>query len=130
MHSGALGWVAMISIGAIYHLIPKLWGLQAMYSVSLINVHFWLATVGTVLYIVAMWVNGIMQGLMWRAVNEDGTLTYSFVEALEASESGYFVRFLGGVIFLTGMLVMAYNVYMTVRQKEAVAQDNTAAQAA
>ena len=101
-----------------------------MYSVSLINVHFWLATVGTVLYIVAMWVNGIMQGLMWRAVNEDGTLTYSFVEALEASESGYFVRFLGGVIFLTGMLVMAYNVYMTVRQKEAVAQDNTAAQAA
>jgi cytochrome c oxidase cbb3-type subunit 1 len=71
-----------------------------------------------------------MQGLMWRAVNEDGTLTYSFVEALEASYPGYFVRFLGGVIFLAGMLVMAYNVYMTVRQKQAVAQDNTAAQAA
>ncbi|MEE3170155.1 MAG: cbb3-type cytochrome c oxidase subunit I, partial [Pseudomonadota bacterium] len=124
------GWVAMISIGAVYHLIPKLWGLQAMYSTSLINVHFWLATVGTVLYIVAMWVNGIMQGLMWRAVNEDGTLTYSFVEALEASYPGYLVRFIGGAIFLSGMLVMAYNVYMTVRQKEAVAQDNAATQPA
>jgi cytochrome c oxidase cbb3-type subunit 1 len=96
----------------------------------MINMHFWLATVGTVLYIVAMWVNGIMQGLMWRAVNDDGTLTYSFVESLEASYPGYFVRFLGGVIFLTGMLIMAYNVYMTVRQKEAAAQDNAAAQAA
>jgi len=101
-----------------------------MYSTSLINAHFWLATVGTVLYIVAMWVNGIMQGLMWRAVNQDGTLTYSFVESLEASYPGYFVRFLGGVIFLAGMLVMAYNVYMTVRQKDAVAQDNAAAQPA
>jgi cytochrome c oxidase cbb3-type subunit 1 len=93
-------------------------------------VHFWLATVGTVLYIVAMWVNGIMQGLMWRAINEDGTLTYSFVEALEASFPGYFGRFLGGVIFLAGMLIMAYNFYMTVRQKEAAAQDNAAVQAA
>src|SRR6056297_365265 len=130
VHSGALGWVAMISIGAVYHLIPKLWGLQGMYSTAMINVHFWLATVGTVLYIVAMWVNGIMQGLMWRAVNEDGTLTYSFVESLEASYAGYFVRFLGGVIFLSGMLIMAYNVYMTVRQKDAVAQDNAATQPA
>ncbi|CAN0593178.1 unnamed protein product, partial [Ectocarpus sp. 12 AP-2014] len=130
VHSGALGWVAMISIGAIYHLVPKLWGVPAMYSTSLINVHFWLATVGTVLYIVAMWVNGIMQGLMWRAVNQDGTLTYSFVEALEASWPGYFVRFIGGAIFLTGMLVMAYNTYMTVRQKDAVAVDSAAAQPA
>lgn len=130
VHSGALGWVAMISIGAVYHLVPKLWGVQAMYSTALINVHFWLATVGTVLYIVAMWVNGIMQGLMWRAVNEDGTLTYSFVESLEASYPGYFVRFIGGAIFLAGMLIMAYNVYMTVRQKEAAAQDNAAVQAA
>ena len=95
-----------------------------MFSTALVNVHFWLATVGTVLYIVAMWVNGIMQGLMWRAVNQDGTLTYSFVEALEASYPGYFVRFVGGAIFLSGMLVMAYNVYMTVRQKDAVAQDH------
>jgi cytochrome c oxidase cbb3-type subunit 1 len=101
-----------------------------MYSTPLINLHFWLATVGTVLYIVAMWVNGIMQGLMWRAVNNDGTLTYSFVEALEASTPGYFVRFLGGLIFLSGMLVMAYNVRMTIRQKDAVALDNHAIQAA
>ena len=114
----------------MHHLIPKLWGIQAMYSTALINTHFWLATVGTVLYIAAMWVNGIMQGLMWRAVNEDGTLTYSFVEALEASYPGYFVRFIGGAIFLTGMLIMAYNVYMTVRQKDAVAEDNAAVQAA
>ncbi|MDX1756563.1 MAG: cbb3-type cytochrome c oxidase subunit I, partial [Marinobacter sp.] len=130
VHSGALGWVAMISIGAIYHLVPKLWGVREMYSTALINLHFWLATVGTVLYIVAMWVNGIMQGLMWRAVNADGTLTYSFVEALEASGPGYFVRWLGGVIFVSGMLVMAYNVRMTIKQKDAVAADSAAAQAA
>ena len=120
----------MISIGAIYHLIPRLWGLQKMYSINLINVHFWLATIGTVLYIVAMWVNGIMQGLMWRAVNSDGTLTYSFVEALEASKPGYLVRLIGGALFLSGMLVMAYNVRMTIRQKDAVALDNSAPQAA
>lgn len=124
VHSGALGWVAMVSIGAIYHLIPKLYGIKEMYSTALVNMHFWLATIGTVLYIVAMWVNGIMQGLMWRAVNEDGTLTYSFVESLEASHMGYLVRAIGGAIFLTGMLIMAYNVWMTVRLKEAQALDN------
>jgi cytochrome c oxidase cbb3-type subunit 1 len=86
-----------------------------MYSVKLINTHFWLATIGVVLYIAAMWVNGILQGLMWRAVNQDGTLTYSFVEALEASHLGYLVRVIGGTFFLTGMLVMAYNVWQTVR---------------
>jgi cytochrome c oxidase cbb3-type subunit 1 len=130
VHSGALGWVAMISIGAIYHLVPKLWGVKEMYSTSMINTHFWLATVGTVLYIVAMWVNGITQGLMWRAVNEDGTLTYSFVESLEASYGGYLVRFIGGVIFLLGMLIMAYNCYMTVRQKETVPNQSSAVQTA
>jgi len=124
VHSGALGWVAMVSIGAIYHLIPKLYGIKEMYSTALVNMHFWLATIGTVLYIVAMWVNGIMQGLMWRAVNEDGTLTYSFVESLEASHMGYLVRAIGGAIFLAGMLIMAYNLWMTVRQKEAQALDN------
>ena len=115
VHAGALGWVAMISIGAVYHMIPKLWGKASMYSVKLINTHFWLATIGVVLYIAAMWVNGILQGLMWRAVNQDGTLTYSFVEALEASYLGYLVRVIGGTFFLTGMLVMAYNVWQTVR---------------
>lgn len=114
VHSGALGWVAMISIGAIYHLIPVLFHRKEMWSVSLINLHFWLATVGTVLYIAAMWVNGLTQGMMWRAFNQDGSLTYSFAESVEASYSGYFVRFLGGVFFLAGMFVMAYNAYQTV----------------
>ncbi|MGS0674208.1 cytochrome-c oxidase, cbb3-type subunit I [Shewanella sp. 0m-4] len=115
VHSGALGWVAMVSIGSLYHLIPVLFGHGRMYSTSLINVHFWLATIGTVLYIVSMWISGVMQGLMWRAVNSDGTLTYSFVESLEASYPFYFVRFLGGVFFLTGMFIMAYNVLRTVK---------------
>ena len=114
VHSGALGWVAMISIGAVYHLLPVLYGRREMYSVKLINTHFWLATVGTVLYIASMWVNGIMQGLMWRAFNADGTLTYTFVESVEASGAGYFVRVLGGAFFLLGMLIMTYNMYRTV----------------
>ena len=120
VHSGALGWVAMISIGAVYHMIPKLFGKAKMHSVGLINVHFWLATIGTVLYIVSMWVNGILQGLMWRAVNQDGTLTYSFVEAMEASHPGYIVRLIGGAIFLIGMFFMAYNVWQTVRSGSSV----------
>ncbi|MAC48441.1 cytochrome-c oxidase, cbb3-type subunit I [Oceanospirillum beijerinckii] len=119
VHAGALGWVAMISIGATYHLIPRVFGKEAMYSSNLINVHFWLSTIGTVLYIAAMWVNGILQGLMWRAVNADGTLTYSFVEALEASHPGFFVRWMGGAFWVLGMLLMAYNVFMTVRSAEA-----------
>jgi len=117
VHSGALGWVAMVSIGAMYHLIPLLYGRDQgqMYSVKLINLHFWLATLGTVLYIASMWVNGLLQGLMWRATSVDGTLTYSFAEAVEASYPGYYVRFIGGSIFLLGMLIMAFNVYKTVR---------------
>ncbi|MBC8795157.1 cytochrome-c oxidase, cbb3-type subunit I [Shewanella algae] len=114
VHSGALGWVAMVTIGSLYHLIPVLFGHGRMYSTKLVNQHFWLATIGTVLYIVAMWISGVMQGLMWRAVNADGTLTYSFVESLEASYPFYFVRFLGGCFFVTGMLIMAYNVLRTV----------------
>jgi len=114
VHSGALGWVAMVSIGAVYFLIPKLFGREEMYSIKLIDWHFWMSTIGVVLYIVAMWIAGIMQGLMWRAVNDDGTLTYSFVESLEAMYPYYFVRFLGGALFLTGMLVMAYNVAKTI----------------
>ncbi|BFM14561.1 cytochrome-c oxidase, cbb3-type subunit I [Maricurvus nonylphenolicus] len=118
VHSGALGWVAMISIGAIYHLIPVLFNRKEMWSVGLVNAHFWLATIGTVLYISAMWVNGITQGLMWRAFNADGTLTYSFVESVEASYPGYFVRVLGGAFFLFGMLLMAYNTYRTVADED------------
>ncbi|MBQ0756272.1 cytochrome-c oxidase, cbb3-type subunit I [Amphritea sp.] len=130
VHAGALGWVAMISIGAVYHMIPRLWGKAQMASMALVNTHFWLATIGTVLYICAMWVNGILQGLMWRAVNEDGTLTYSFVEALEASHPGFFVRALGGAFFLTGMLLMAYNVWQTVRKDSTAPAANASAQAA
>ncbi len=114
VHSGALGWVAMVSIGSVYFLIPKLFGREQMYSTRLIDWHFWMSTIGVVLYIVAMWIAGVMQGLMWRAINEDGTLTYSFVESLEAMYPFYFVRFIGGSLFLAGMLVMAYNVVKTV----------------
>ena len=115
VHAGALGWVAMISIGTLYHMIPKLYGRVRMYSIGIINAHFWLATIGTVLYIASMWVNGIIQGLMWRAVNSDGTLTYSFVEALQASHPGYVVRLIGGATFASGMLLMAYNTWKTIR---------------
>jgi len=118
VHSGALGWVAMVSIGALYHLIPAVFGHGRMYSTSLVNTHFWLHTIGVVLYIVAMWISGIMQGMMWRAVNTDGTLTYSFVQSLEASYPFYLMRFIGGCFVVTGMLVMAYNVIKTVRTKQ------------
>jgi cytochrome c oxidase cbb3-type subunit 1 len=120
VHAGALGWVAMISIGSIYFLIPKLFGREQMYSLKLVEWHFWMSTIGVVLYIVAMWIAGIMQGLMWRAVNADGTLTYSFVETLQAMYPYYFVRFLGGLVFLLGMLVMAYNVIKTISGQRAV----------
>ncbi|CAM3808258.1 cytochrome-c oxidase, cbb3-type subunit I [Rheinheimera salexigens] len=123
VHSGALGWVAMISIGAIYHLIPVLYNKGRMYSTSLINSHFWLHTIGVVLYIVAMWISGITQGMMWSAVNTDGTLTYSFVQSLEASKPFYFMRFVGGVFVVAGMLLMAYNVFKTIRApKESLAE--------
>ena len=114
VHSGALGWVAMISMGSIYMLIPRLVGKPGMHSVPAINLHFWLATIGTVLYIVAMWIAGVMQGLMWRATEADGTLTYSFVESLQATYPYYALRLLGGVIYLAGMVVMAWNVWRTV----------------
>ncbi len=113
VHSGALGWVALVSMGAMYYLIPRLFGRQ-LYSLRLVEVHFWTATIGIVLYISSMWVAGIMQGLMWRAVNDDGTLTYSFVESVQAMHPYYIVRTLGGVFFLVGTLVMAYNLWKTI----------------
>ena len=114
VHSGALGWVAFVTFGAIYYLIPRLFG-RDLYRLRLVEVHFWTATVGIVLYITSMWVAGVMQGLMWRAVNDDGTLTYSFVESVEAMHPFYIIRFLGGVLFLAGALVMAFNLWKTVR---------------
>jgi cytochrome c oxidase cbb3-type subunit I len=114
VHSGALGWVAMISLGSIYMLIPRLVGKPQMHSIGAINLHFWLATIGTVMYIVAMWIAGVMQGLMWRATEADGTLTYSFIESLKATYPYYVLRFAGGVVYLSGMFVMAWNVWRTV----------------
>jgi len=125
VHSGALGWVAMISFGALYHMFPRLYGLKDMFSIPAINLHFWLATLGVVLYTVSMWINGLLQGLMWRAVNDDGTLTYSFAESVDASYPGYVVRFIGGAFFLAGMLVMAWNVWRTTHQSETGALDNS-----
>src|SRR4051812_11790773 len=119
VHSGALGWVGLISMGSLYYLIPRLYkgetaGRAEMYSVRAINLHFWVATIGIVLYITAMWIAGVMQGLMWRAVSEDGTLTYTFVESVKATYPFYAIRLLGGVLYLSGMLIMAWNTYMTV----------------
>jgi cytochrome c oxidase cbb3-type subunit 1 len=118
VHAGALGWVAMITIGCLYALVPMIWGKKQMYSKSLINVHFWLSTIGIVLYIAAMWIAGLMQGLMWRAFNDDGTLTYTFVEALQATYPYYVVRVIGGAVFLSGMLLMAWNVWRTLREED------------
>ncbi|MCL2524808.1 MAG: cytochrome-c oxidase, cbb3-type subunit I [Betaproteobacteria bacterium] len=113
VHSGALGWVAMVSIGSLYYLIPRLYGKKEMFSTSLVTTHFWIATIGTVLYIASMWIAGVMQGLMWRAANADGTLAYSFVESVKVSYPYWFVRWLGGTLFLVGMLIMAYNMFKT-----------------
>jgi cytochrome c oxidase cbb3-type subunit I len=120
VHAGALGWVGFITMGSIYYLLPRLSGKQQMWSTRLIEVHFWVATIGIVLYIAAMWIAGVMQGLMWRAVNADGTLTYTFVESVKATYPYYVIRFSGGLLYLTGMILMAYNTFMTVRDGKAV----------
>ncbi|MDO4642895.1 MAG: cytochrome-c oxidase, cbb3-type subunit I [Cardiobacteriaceae bacterium] len=113
VHSGALGWVAMITMGSLYHMLPRLYGKTEMYSTRLIFVHFWLATIGIVLYVTSMWVAGIMEGLLWRETAADGSLTYSFIEILSKKYIFYFVRFLGGTAFLSGMCLMAYNCWKT-----------------
>jgi len=115
VHSGALGWVAMITIGSMYYLIPRLFGRESMFSTKLIEWHFWLSTIGVVLYIASMWIAGVAQGLMWRAANADGTLTYSFAQVLNTMYPFYGIRLLGGALFFSGMLMMAYNVWKTVR---------------
>ncbi len=115
VHSGALGWVAFVSFGALYYLVPKLWGRKELYSLKLVGLHFWVATVGVVLYITAMWISGIMQGLMWRAYDNLGFLQYSFIETVEAMHPYYVIRALGGLLFVLGSLVMAYNMIRTIR---------------
>ena len=119
VHSGALGWVGMISIGCIYYLIPRMFGRTEMYSTRLVTLHFWVATIGIVLYIAAMWIAGVTEGLMWRAVNPDGTLTYTFVESTHAAMPFYWIRLGGGLLYLTGMLIMAYNVWKTIVGRKA-----------
>jgi cytochrome c oxidase cbb3-type subunit 1 len=114
VHSGALGWVGLISMGSIYYLLPRLYGLRSMWSVRLIEVHFWVATIGIVLYIASMWIAGVMQGLMWRATNPDGTLTYAFVEGVKATYPYYVIRLAGGLLYLGGMVIMLYNTLRTV----------------
>ena len=120
VHSGALGWVGFISMGALYHLIPRMYGRVEMYSRRAIELHFWIATLGIVLYIAAMWIAGVMQGLMWRAVNPDGTLTYTFAESVKATYPYYVIRFTGGFLYLSGMAIMAFNTWRTLSGTQSV----------
>jgi cytochrome c oxidase cbb3-type subunit 1 len=119
VHSGALGWVALISFGALYHMVPILWNKKNLYSMKLVSVHFWLASIGIVLYITAMWISGIMQGLMWRSYDEMGFLQYSFIETVVAMHPLYLTRAIGGLFFLGGACVMTYNFYKTIKLKNA-----------
>jgi cytochrome c oxidase cbb3-type subunit I len=120
VHAGALGWVGFITMGSLYYLIPRMYGKTEMHSTSLVTAHFWVATIGIVLYIASMWIAGVMQGLMWRAVNPDGTLTYTFVEGVKATYPYYAIRLTGGLLYLSGMLLMAYNTWKTMAGQRAV----------
>ncbi|GBD42275.1 Cytochrome c oxidase subunit 1, bacteroid [bacterium HR39] len=117
VHSGALGWVAFVSFGSLYYLVPRLWKAERLYSIRLVEWHFWIASLGIVLYITAMWVSGIMQGLMWRTYDSMGFLQFSFVETVEAMHPFYVIRALGGVLFTAGALIMVYNVWRTTRRE-------------
>ena len=121
VHSGALGWVGYVSFGAIYCLVPWLWNRERLYSLKLVNWHFWISTIGIVLYISAMWVSGILQGLMWRAYTKLGFLEYSFIETVEAMHPFYVIRALGGALFLVGALIMVWNLWRTVYPREVIA---------
>jgi len=114
VHSGALGWVGLISFAAIYHMVPKLWGRQRLYSLRMITWHFWLATLGIVVYAAVMWVSGVMQGLMWREYDDQGFLVYSFAETVQAMHPYYVMRAIGGLMYLAGALLMAFNITMTI----------------
>jgi len=115
VHSGALGWVAFVSFGAVYFLVPRLWRRERLYSEMLVSIHFWIATLGIVFYITAMWISGIAQGLMWRSYDHLGFLQYSFVETVAEMHPYYVIRALGGILFLTGALIMVYNLIRTAR---------------
>ena len=113
VHSGALGWVGLVSMGSLYYMVPRLFGQKQMHSMKAIELHFWLATIGIVLYISSLWISGVMEGLMWRAINADGTLTYTFVESVKAKHPYYLIRLLGGTLYLSGMIIMLWNVLKT-----------------
>jgi cytochrome c oxidase cbb3-type subunit 1 len=120
VHSGALGWVGLVSMGSIYYLLPRVYGRKEMFSTRLVEIHFWIATIGIVLYIASMWIAGVMQGLMWRATNPDGTLTYAFVEGVKATYPYYVIRLGGGLLYLAGMFVMFYNCLKTIGAGKAI----------
>jgi len=119
VHAGALGWMGMVSFGALYHMVGKLWKTE-MYSTNLVGVHFWLALIGAVTYVVALWISAITQGLMWRAYDDFGTLQYTFVESVSAMHPYMVLRMIGGMLYNLGAWVMLYNVVMTVRQANAL----------
>jgi cytochrome c oxidase cbb3-type subunit I len=127
VHSGALGWVGFVSFGALYCLVPWLWERKQLYSIRLVNWHFWIATIGIVFYVSAMWVSGILQGLMWRAYTSLGFLEYSFIETVEAMHPFYVIRAAGGALYAIGALIMAWNLWMTVRHGEALSASAPAA---
>ncbi|MEM1129517.1 MAG: cbb3-type cytochrome c oxidase subunit I, partial [Pseudomonadota bacterium] len=114
VHSGALGWNGMITFGALYFLVPRLWNRERLYSLGLVSWHFWLATIGIVLYAASMWVTGIMEGLMWRETDQYGFLVNSFADTVAAKFPMYVVRALGGVLYLAGGIIMCYNLWMTI----------------
>ncbi len=122
VHSGALGWVALISFGALYHMVPILWNKKDLYSIKLVSTHFWLASIGIVLYITSMWIGGIMQGLMWRSYDDMGFLQYSFIETVKALHPLYLTRAIGGIFFLSGACVMAYNFYKTINTQVTISK--------
>lgn len=122
VHAGALGWVALITFGSIYALVPILWKRQSMYSAVLVEVHFWLALAGSLIYVLAMWNSGVIQGLMWRTYNESGTLAYTFVDSMVAMHPYYIARTVGGLLFLLGAVVGLYNVWMTIRTGSVAAE--------
>lgn len=124
VHSGALGWVALMTMASVYSLVPRLWNKSAMFSTQLINVHFWIATLGIVLYIASMWIAGVMQGLMARELDDSGSLVYSQVEIIEATYPYYVIRLLGGLMFLLGALIQAYNIYQTITERSAKTKHN------
>ncbi len=115
VHSGALGWNGMITFGALYFLVPRLWDRERLYSLAMVNWHFWLATLGIVLYAASMWVTGIMEGLMWRETDANGFLVNSFADTVSAKLPMYIVRGLGGVLYLTGAIIMCFNLWQTIR---------------